>query len=280
MSILYVVATPIGNLLDISARAIEILKSVDLIAAEDTRHSLTLLRSAQVNNPLISLHEHNEIDRSQELISLLLQGKKIALISDAGTPLMSDPGYHLVKLAREKGIPVSPIPGPCAAIAALSAAGLPSDRFCFEGFLPHKSSARLSTLKALEQEMRTIIFYESSHRIVDTLHDMKIAFGEHRWVVIARELTKTYETIYGDELSKVIEWIEADSQQTLGEFVILVKGANKIDDHEKTKRNFDILNILLQELSVKQAVDLATKITGAAKNELYAWAIKQKTIES
>lgn len=276
MGILYIVATPIGNLLDISLRAIEVLKSVDFIAAEDTRHSLTLLRSIQVNNQLLSFHEHNEIERAQELITLLLQGKNIALISDAGTPLMSDPGYCLVKLAKEKGIQVSPVPGPCAAIAALSAAGLPSDRFCFEGFLPHKSSARLSTLKAVAQETRTLIFYESSHRIVDALYDMKTVFGEHRWVVIARELTKTYETIYSNELSKVIEWIEGDAQQTLGEFVILLKGANKTDETEKNKRHFDVLNVLLQDLSLKQAVSLAAKITGASKNELYAYAINKK----
>jgi 16S rRNA (cytidine1402-2'-O)-methyltransferase len=273
MSILYIVATPIGNLSDISLRAIEILKSVDIIAAEDTRHSARLLRHIDVQNKLIAFHEHNESDRTESLINSLLSGQSVALISDAGTPLLSDPGYQLVKRAKAVGIQVSPIPGACAIIAALSVAGLPSDRFCFEGFLPYKQSARISVLTELLNEPRTLIFYESPHRILDALNDIQSVLGGQRFVVIARELTKTFETVHGDEVAKLIDWMQADTNQQLGEFVLLIKGAEKSHDNVN---DLKVLKILLEELPVKQAVNLAVKITGAKKNELYDLAIKYK----
>lgn len=194
---LYIVPTPIGNLADITQRALEVLQAVDLIAAEDTRHTGLLLQHFAINARLFALHDHNEQQKAETLVAKLKEGQNIALVSDAGTPLINDPGYHLVRTCREAGIRVVPLPGPCAAIAALSAAGLPSDRFCYEGFLPAKSKGRRDALKAIEAEPRTLIFYESTHRLLDSLEDMVAVWGESRYVVLARELTKTWETIYG-----------------------------------------------------------------------------------
>ncbi len=271
---LYVVATPIGNLGDFSARAIEVLGGVACIAAEDTRHSAPLLHRHGIATPLLSLHEHNERERVAQLIVALQGGAAIALISDAGTPLISDPGYHLVRAARAQGIRVIPVPGACAFIAALSAAGLPTDRFVFEGFLPAKSSARRARLEVLRTETRTLVFYESSHRVVDTLADMAIVFGASRPAVVARELTKTFETIRDGRLGELLAFVSNDANQQKGEFVMLVQGAEDVtEDAAEAGR---VLGILLDELPVKQAAALAERITGVKKNELYKLALTLK----
>ncbi|MEK6730919.1 MAG: 16S rRNA (cytidine(1402)-2'-O)-methyltransferase [Pseudomonadota bacterium] len=268
---LYIVATPIGNLGDLSQRAIETLQQVDLIAVEDTRHSGKLLHHFNIQTPMIPLHEYNERERSDKLLERLKQGKNIALISDAGTPLISDPGFHLVHSVRKSNIKVTPIPGACAAIAALSVSGLPSDQFVFEGFLSSKQIARLKRLEALKNEVRTMIFYEAPHRIVNMLEDMVSVFGEDRQVVIVRELTKLYETVYDDKLSAVLTCLKAHPKQQVGEFVVLVSGAEKMltDDAEVER----ILKILLEECSTSQAAKLAAKITGGKKNALYDLAL-------
>ena len=269
---LYVVGTPIGNLGDISARAIDTLKNVDLIAAEDTRHSRKLMNHFAISTPMLSLHAYNESKRTEILLKKLQQNQSIALISDAGTPLISDPGYVLVKKVRENGIPVISIPGPCALITALSASGLKSDRFVFEGFLPEKKLARQNKLKDLLYETRTIIFYEAPHRILDLMEDMLLIFGSERQAVLARELTKTFETIHAGTVEQLKSWLIEDANQQRGEFVVLVKGnehALKYSDLE-IKR---ILQILLAELPIKQSTLLAAKITNEKKNTLYAQAL-------
>lgn len=277
--ILYIVATPIGNLADLSARAIDILSGVKLVAAEDTRHSAHLLQHYGIKVPCLALHEHNEDAAGAKLIERLLAGDSVALISDAGTPLISDPGYHLVRDAHAQGIRVTPIPGPCALITALAASGLPSDRFAFEGFLPARGPARRARLEALRNEPRTLIFYESPHRILDTLHDMKELFGAQRPAVIARELTKLFETIHLATLQELCTWLEADSHQQKGEFVILVQGSMlEISDHDSEAQR--ILQILMAELPVRQAAALAAQITGLKKNALYEMALSQKTEET
>lgn len=276
---LYIVATPIGNLKDISQRAIETLQSVDLIAAEDTRHSAKLLQHFAINTRTISLHEHNEREKAHVLISHLKQGQDIALITDAGTPLLSDPGYHLVQLARTQHITVSPIPGPCAVIAALCAAGLPSDSFIFEGFLSPKSSSRMQQLLALKNETRTLIFYEAPHRVLSLFTDLIKSFGGDRQAVIAREITKTFETFLLGTLAEIEQQLNEDAQQQQGEFVILIHGAEKTSESDESAlKSREILNILLNELSVKQAVSLATQITGENKNRLYQWALEEKKL--
>lgn len=283
-SVLYVVATPLGNLTDLSPRAISVLSGVDLIAAEDTRHSAPLLRHFGINTRCIPLHEHNERTASVSLVERLLAGASIALISDAGTPLISDPGYHLVVAARAQGIRIIPIPGPCALISALSASGLPSDRFVFEGFLPARESARKRRLEELRSESRTLIFYESPHRIVECLDDLASVFGADRHGVIAREISKLFETIHDDTLATLGAWLRADVNQQKGEFVVLVRGLeqeNSLEisgepDHE-TQR---VLRILLAELPVKQAATLAAQITGAKKNVLYEFALRQKDLNT
>lgn len=272
--LIYVIATPIGNLADISARALQILSEVNLIAAEDTRHSKRLLEHFNIHTPQIALHEHNEKEITQRLITRILHGESIALISDAGTPLISDPGYPLIAKARAVGIKIVPIPGPCAAIAALSVAGLPSDRFIFEGFLPAQTKQRINRLKELLAETRTMIFYEAPHRILSTLLDMQAVFGKERYVVIARELTKLYETIYGDSLEKLILFLEHDPNQQRGELVILVKGAEKIQSNAIDPHVLEILGHLLEKLSLKEAAALTAKITGVSKNELYRAGLK------
>ena len=269
---LYIVATPLGHLDDMSFRAIKTLQSVDFIAAEDTRHSAKLLTHYQISTPMISLHDYNEQERHEKIITLIQSGHSVALISDAGTPLISDPGYRLVHAAKKLAIDAIPIPGPCAAIAALSVSGLPTDRFIFEGFLPAKSSARLAQLTALQRETRTMIFYESPHRILACLGDMQTAFGKDREVVVARELTKFFETIYSDSIEKVLQKLSQNPSEQQGEFVILVKGAEvetRVMDEETTR----VLNCLLAELPVKQAVKLASEISGKSKNLLYDLAL-------
>ncbi len=272
---LYIVATPIGNLSDISERAIKILQEVDLIAVEDTRHSGKLLQHIGVSTPMLALHEHNEDKKVQDIIDKLLAGAQIALISDAGTPLISDPGYQLVKAALLAGIKVSPIPGPSALVTALSVSGLPSDSFIFEGFLPNKSSGRIKKLGALSAESRTLIFYEAPHRIVACLQDMLQIFGAKRTAVIARELTKTFETIKNDSLENLLEWVQADTNQQKGEFVVLVQGKEK-DNTVVNSEAESILNTLMQELPLKQASHLVSKITGIKKNTLYQIGLNKK----
>jgi 16S rRNA (cytidine1402-2'-O)-methyltransferase len=272
---LYIVATPIGNLRDITARAVEVLSSVTRIAAEDTRHSQRLLKHLGLTKPLVALHEYNEREKASVLLEPLHTGETLALISDAGTPLISDPGYALVRLAHQQKIQVVPIPGPCAAIVALSASGLPSDRFVFEGFLPAKSNARCQRLENLVLETRTLIFFEAPHRILETLLDLQAIFGEQREAVLARELSKTFETIRLDTLSGLYAWVQADPQQQRGEIVLLVAG--RLEKTESKLLNPEaekILKILLEELSVKQASALAAKITGLSKRLLYERALQ------
>ncbi|WP_297529519.1 16S rRNA (cytidine(1402)-2'-O)-methyltransferase [Thiohalobacter sp.] len=268
---LFVVATPIGNLGDLSPRARETLAAVDLIAAEDTRHSRHLLAHFGIRRPLVALHEHNERERSGQLIERLRAGESVALISDAGTPLISDPGYRLVRAAREAGVPVVPIPGPSALIAALSVAGLPTDRFVFEGFLPAKAQARRSRLQVLAGEPRTLVFYESSHRIQAMLGDLAATFGAAREAVLARELTKQFEQIEGGRLDQLCAWLDADEHHRRGEFVVLVAGAPPEEAEAGDARR--MLEILLRELPVKRAAAVAAELTGRRRNELYRLAL-------
>jgi len=271
--ILYVVATPIGNLDDISARAIHVLGHVARIAAEDTRHSARLLQHLGINTPLVAVHDHNEAGRVQSLINQLLAGDDIALISDAGTPLISDPGYRLVAAAHEASVRVVPIVGACAAIAALSAAGLPSDRFSFEGFLSAKTTARQVQLQALVNETRTLIFYEAPHRILECVQDMRAIFGEQRRVVLARELTKTFETIKQMTLAELCVFVESDTNQQRGEIVLVVEGA-AVDSGLAAQQEVDALLLkLLKYLPVKASAQLAAELTGHKKNALYDRAL-------
>ena len=272
--LLYVVATPIGNLDDMSARAISVLKSVDRIAAEDTRHSAKLLKHFGISVPCTAYHDHSERQLCVTLIDQIKQGASLALISDAGTPLVNDPGYHLVKLAHEQGITVVPVPGACAVITALSASGLPSDRFTFEGYLPAKSAARCKKLQSLLTESRTMIFYETPHRIVDSLKDVLEVFGEDRKAVVARELTKRYETIKRDSVGKLSDWVTSDNNQQKGEFVLLLEGVQlKAESREISSEADRVLGLLLDELPASQAAALASKITGVKKNLLYKHAL-------
>lgn len=271
---LYVVATPIGNLQDLTPRALEVLKSVSLIAAEDTRHSARLLQHFGISTPATACHDHNERGKSQRLVERLLQGEDLALISDAGTPLISDPGYHLVRQAREAGVRVSPVPGACALIAALSAAGLPSDRFSFEGFLPAKAHGRRQRIEALASEPRTWMLYEAPHRLLECLEDLLELLGGERQVVLARELTKTFETIKGAPLVELVEWVRADADQQRGECVLVIEGAPQRDEEDALDPAAErVLDILLEELPVKQAAALAARITGLKKNRLYQVAL-------
>lgn len=273
---LFIVATPIGNMGDMTLRAQTVLNDVDVIAVEDTRRSGQLLRNFDISTPMIAVHEHNERQICDSLLDRVENGESIALISDAGTPLLSDPGYFLVNQAREREIDVVPVPGVSAVITALSVAGLPTDRFIFEGFLPAKSSARLQKLEKLKDEQRTIIFYEAPHRIVEMLQDCRQIFGGQRKVVVARELTKTFETVHGDALESLIPWIEADENQRKGEFVVLIQGAEAKDNKDVDTESERILLILLEDLPVKQAAALAASITGLKKNALYQYALKLK----
>ena len=266
---LWIVATPIGNLDDLSARAQAILRQVDLVAAEDTRHSAALLQHYAISTRRIALHEHNEREASADLVQKMRDGAQIALISDAGTPLVSDPGFRLVRAAREAGIVVSPVPGACAAIAALSVAGLPSDRFVFEGFLPAKPAARRAHLQALSGETRTLIFYESSHRIVEALDDLAAVFGGDRQAVVARELTKLFETVLDGALADLTARIKADANQQRGEFVVLVAGAGDEADAARLAEGRRVFELLRKDLPPGRAAKLAAEITGAPRNALY-----------
>lgn len=274
---LYVVATPIGNLDDISARALKILSGVALIAAEDTRHSVRLLQHFGISTPLAACHEHNERDEGNRFITRLQAGDSVALISDAGTPLISDPGYHLVRQARAAGIAVVPVPGACALIAALSAAGLPSDRFIFEGFLPAKAVGRKARLSQLKEEPRTLIFYEAPHRILECLQDMESVFGAERPALLARELTKTFETLKGLPLAELRAFVESDSNQQRGECVVLVAGWVAPEDEQAVSAEaMRVLDLLLAEMPLKRAAALAAEIAGVRKNVLYQVALEKQ----
>ncbi|MFI8480068.1 16S rRNA (cytidine(1402)-2'-O)-methyltransferase [Pseudomonas sp. NPDC078700] len=276
---LYVVATPIGNLEDISARALKVLGDVALIAAEDTRHSARLMQHFGLSTPLAACHEHNERDQGGKFLQRLQAGEDVALISDAGTPLISDPGYHLVRQARAAGVAVVPVPGACALIAALSAAGLPSDRFIFEGFLPAKSAGRRSRLEQVKEESRTLIFYEAPHRIAECLEDMRSIFGDERPALLARELTKTFETLKGLPLAELSAWVAADSNQQRGECVVLVAGWQAPEGDAVSTEALRVLDLLLKEMPLKRAAALAAEITGERKNVLYQLALQRQAGE-
>lgn len=271
---LYVVATPIGNLGDLSARAREVLAGVQLIAAEDTRHTRQLLQAFGIDTALTSLHEHNEMHKSETLITRLIAGEAIALVSDAGTPLISDPGFSLVATARARGVSIAVVPGPCAAIAALSIAGLPTDRFVFEGFLPAKNAARVARLRALSSEQRTMIFYEAPHRLVEVLRDLAAELGGERAASVSRELTKRFETTYTGTLAQLCEIAEKNADMARGEIVIIVSG-NTAESSSAQSLNADqLLRALLDELSPSQAAKIAAKLTGEKRNDLYARAME------
>ncbi|WP_413285835.1 16S rRNA (cytidine(1402)-2'-O)-methyltransferase [Vibrio sp. MA40-2] len=271
---LYIVPTPIGNLGDITQRAIEVLSCVDVIAAEDTRHTGKLLAHFNISTKTIALHDHNEQQKAQMLVERLLKGQTIALVSDAGTPLISDPGYHLVNQCRQAGVKVVPLPGACAFVTALSASGLPSDRFSFEGFLPAKSKGRQDKFKEIERAERTCIFYESPHRIMDSLQDMLIVLGPDRQVVLARELTKTFETIQGMPLADLIPWIEEDSNRKRGEMVLLIHGYREQVKDEVPLEAIRLIKALVAELPLKKAAAIAAQLHGLKKNDLYKWGLE------
>lgn len=270
---LFVVATPIGHLDDMTYRAIDVLKSVDLIAAEDTRTSVQLLKHFNISTPLTACHDHNESNKIDQLIERLKQGDSIALVSDAGTPLISDPGFKLVRAAQEHQIKVIPVPGACAAIAALSSVGLPSDRFSFEGFLSSKGSQRLLQLEKLKAETQTMIFYEAPHRILDSVKDMAQVFGADRAVGFAREITKTFETIKKMTLGELVDFIESDHHQQKGEIVLVIGGATEQKDMAQDQLD-QLLTRLLQDLSVKAASQLAADLTGIKKKVAYQRALE------
>lgn len=274
--LLYVVATPIGNLEDFSTRAVETLRQVDLIAAEDTRHTRLLLRHYGIDTPMQSLHEHNERAQLEPLLASLQAGRRIALVSDAGTPLISDPGFPLVREATAQGIRVVPVPGPSALACALSAAGLPTDRFLFAGFPPRNPGQRRQWLQSLARQSATLVFYESSHRILASLQEMLQVFGDAREGVIAREMTKLHETFLRGSLASLIEAVKADENQQKGEFVVLIAGAMA---NEQMRVEIDVaalLRRLMQEMPLKKAVALVAEVTGAKKNQLYEQALAFK----
>lgn len=265
---LFVVATPIGNLGDLSPRALETLKTVAAICAEDTRHTRQLLQHCGIDRPLIAVHEHNEEVLAERLVARLIAGESLAMVSDAGTPLVSDPGFRLVRAARAAGVKVSPLPGPCAFIAALSVAGLPSDRFVFEGFLPAKAGARRERLRLLTSESRTLAFYESAHRIEEALADMAEAFGGDRHAVLGRELTKLFETVLDGTLADLCARVAADPNQRRGEFVVLVQGVGDEAD-AKIAEGRRLYVKLSAHLPPSTAAKLAAELSGAPRKALY-----------
>ncbi len=274
---LYVVATPIGNLQDITLRAIEVLKVVDRMVAEDTRRTGLLLKHFSIHKPIISLHDFNERKQLKIIMNYLQQGESLALVSDAGTPLISDPGFLLVVAAKAAQIPIIPIPGACAAIVALSVSGLPADKFIFEGFLPPKKNAREQRLMALKNETRTIIFYEAPHRILEMLQSMLTVLGSARKASIARELTKIHERIYTNNLQDLLHYFSQHTSEQRGEFVVLIEGED-LEKENKMLIGEEVLRILLAELPLKQAVKLASKITGERKNVLYNIALQKPAL--
>jgi len=271
---LFVVATPIGNLGDMVPRALEILQSADLVCAEDTRHSGRLLQHFGIRTPLVAHHEHSSATEQERILQTLREGGTVALISDAGTPLISDPGFDLIRTARREGITVIPVPGACAAIAALSVAGMATDRFIFEGFLPAKSAARRSRLEAVATERASLVFYESPHRILDSLQDMAAVLGGTREAFFAREMTKAYETYLFDTLDGLCDRVASDSDQQRGEIVVVVSGAGGAADEAVEREGERVLHLLLGDLPVKRAAALAARITGDSKNRLYQLALQ------
>ena len=272
---LYVVATPIGNLDDISKRAVEVLGSVSKIAAEDTRHSKKLMQAIGVATPLLSYHEFSGKAVASKIIAALQSGESVALISDAGTPLISDPGYKLVCRARVLGLRVIPIPGACALTAALSVAGLPTDKFAFEGFLLHKSAARRARLQALAAESRSLVFYESPHRIVESIGDMQQIFGLDRLLFVAREISKKFETHFLGTSLDCLAWLQQDSNQRKGEFVIIAAPCDELEvEARKLQQAVELVKTLRRDISMKRAVAIASEYTGARKNQLYSAALE------
>ncbi|NNL57033.1 MAG: 16S rRNA (cytidine(1402)-2'-O)-methyltransferase [Pseudomonadales bacterium] len=278
---LYVVSTPIGNLGDITARALEVLQAADLIAAEDTRHSGQLLQHFAIDTPMQAYHDHSDTNATERLLQHVEQGRALALISDAGTPLIADPGFRLVSRARERGLKVVPVPGASAMVAALSAAGLPTDRFIFEGFLPAKAAARHKQLASLAAEPRTLVFYESPHRIAESVQAMAAAFGPQRRAVLARELTKRFETLIADSLGNLSRRVAQDKDQQRGEIVLVVAGLAREQQQTAAQAQLQrILPLLLGELPLKQAVRLAAQITGLNKNAVYDRALQITNAQS
>ncbi len=270
---LFIVATPIGNLNDITFRAIEVLKNVDIVLAEDTRQSKKLFSHFEISTPIRAFHEHNEREKTKAIIGEIYSGKSIALISDAGTPLISDPGYFLVAQAKKEGLKVVPIPGPTALITALSASGLASDSFTFLGFLPSKKTARIKLLKGLAGRTETIIFYESPKRVLATLTDMQAIFGDSREVCLAKELTKAFETIHTGSIPNLIEYLTIDQNHQKGEFVVLISATNEIDLAEAEIQLDSLLPILCAEMGTSKAAKIAAKITGIDKKKCYKRAM-------
>ena len=273
---LYVVATPIGNLADITIRAQEVLESVDIIAAEDTRHTKRLLNHLGINKPLMAAHDHNESGAAEQIVARLKDGQNVALVSDAGTPLIADPGFHVAKHVAEAGFNIVPVPGACAVITALCAAALPTDRFIFDGFLPPKSKGRKDYFATLKNEERTLVVYESPHRILDSLKDLNDVLGADKELVVARELTKTFETFLRGSVQSIQEAMEADSNQQRGEFVVMIRGAIAKKKLEVSQEALDLTLLLAEELPLKQAAGLAAKHTGYKKNQLYQLALEAK----
>jgi len=271
--LLYVVATPIGNLDDLSERARQVLAGADLVAAEDTRHSGRLLQHLGLSKPMLALHDHNERGRVSRVLEALSAGQTVALVSDAGTPLISDPGYIVVREARAAGFKVSPIPGACALVAGLSAAGLPTDQFLFAGFLPAKRAGRKSTLESFRRQSATLVFYESPHRITDLMEDVVDVFGAERECVLGRELTKTFETFYSGEAAEVLAELQADPHGSRGEFVVMVRGAADVPSAEASVDADKLLALLVKELPVKTAAKIVADVSGLSKNDLYQRAL-------
>lgn len=272
--VLYVVATPIGNLGDMTHRAIDVLQHVNVILAEDTRHSSRLLNHYGIRAQVLALHDHNEKNSAPGIVARILAGESMALISDSGTPLISDPGYQLVNRARAQGVRLIPIPGASALTCALSVAGLPTDRFVFEGFLPAAQSARRKRLEALAGEPRTLVFYEAPHRIEACLEDLESAFGNSREAVVARELTKAFESFKSGTIEDLRSWLSASADNRKGEFVVLIAGAPARVSKELSEEQSKVLQMLLEELPLNKAVKLAAKITRCKKNDVYRRALQ------
>ncbi|XZQ56262.1 MAG: 16S rRNA (cytidine(1402)-2'-O)-methyltransferase [Arsenophonus sp.] len=277
LSTLYIVPTPIGNLDDITIRALQIFKKVDLIAAEDTRRTGLLLQHFNINANMVSLNNYNEQHKTNKLIHQLKQGINIALVCDAGTPLINDPGYHLVKYCRQSNIRIIPLPGPCAAITALSASGIPPNRFCYEGFLPSKRKNRQDVLKRLMNESRTLLFYESPHRLIDTLSDMITIWNAGRYAILARELTKIWESIHGLPIGKLLDWVKVDQNRCRGEIVLVVDGyrASKNSEVVISPDAIKTFMLLQESLPLKKAASITSEIYGLKKNTLYKHFIDQ-----